>query len=362
MKKISTRQVIIFFCIYFFSIKFLSLPGLLSGGAGRDAWIVALIGTVLELLVLFLVLNVLVIGKDSDIYSDFRSNAKGIGAKFMISLMFSLFMLQLFILMRSSHLLLNEHLFNGTMNIHKFLVPLMIFGICFCFVPARAIFRSGEIFYIFILLALALSIFPALSQMRPSEITPMFENGASPIFRTLYHNLIYFESASFLFIFSGDIKIEKNFRRNFMITAGIVGLFFVFFVFMFTSLFGPIAELKNVAIINLTVHSTFLTQSGRLDWILICVWLLLLLIRFGVTFYASFACVRYLFNIKHRAGYIGFGIAVALYLLYYFIFCGDTLDRFIRIIAPGIVALFLFIPLAFFVNSLILKKRGTKNV
>jgi len=363
MKKISTRQVIIFFCIYFFSIKFLSLPGLLSSGAGRDAWIVALLGSVIEIGILFLVLNVLSIGKGSDIYSDLRANTTFIGAKLVIFAMFGLFILQIILLTSQSYLLLNEHLFSGSLNIHKFLVPLMVFGMIFCFMPARSFFRSGELFYILVLIALALSVLPSLPQMRPSEVTPMLENGASPIFLTLLRNLIYFESASFLLVFSGDIKIEKNFRRNFMITASIVAVFFVFFVFMFTTLFGPIADTKNVAIANLTLHASFLTQSGRLDWILVCVWLLLLLVRFGVTFFASFACVRYLFNIKHRAGYIGFGIAVVTYLLFYFLFKDkDTLDSFVRTLAIPTAAVVIVIPIACFINALILKKRGAKNV
>ena len=339
------------------------MPGLLSSGAGRDAWIVALVGSAIELGILFLVLNVLTIGKGSDIYSDLRANTTFIGAKFLVILMLAMFLLQLLILTSQSYLFLNEHLFSNTLNIHKFIVPLMLFGIFFCFMPARSFFRSGEIFYIVAILALALSVLPSLPQMRPSEITPMFGGGAAPIFKTLFHNLIYFESASFLLVFSGDIKVEKNFRRNFMITAGIVALFFVFFVFMFTSLFGPIADIKNVAIANLTLHSSFLTQSGRLDWILICVWLLLLLIRFGVTFFATFACIRYLFNIKHRAGYIGFGIATIIYLLFYFLFADkSSLDSFIRTVAPGVAALLIFIPIACFVNALILKRRnGSKT-
>ena len=357
LKKITTRQLIIFYCIYSFSIKFLSFPQILAQGAGNAAWITAAIGTLIELALLFLVLNVLVMGKNSDIYSDLRNNTKWIGAKFIILLMFCVFLLQLFILLTQSFILIRINLFND-MNIHIFLVPLMLFGILFCFVPARAIFRSGEIFYLLIILGLALAVFPALWKMNFSDLSPVFNKGVDSVFNSVYLNLIYFESAAFLLVFSGDIKIDKNFRKKFMTTASILGLFFVFFVFMCITVFGPLAPTKPVAIANLTLYSNFLTQSGRLDWVLVCIWLMLLLLRFGATFYASFACVRYLFNVKHRAGYIGFGIATVLYLVYIFA-VGDktTLDSFIRTAAPGIAVLFFVIPIACFVNALVNKRR-----
>ena len=357
MKKISQRQLIIFYCIYSFAIKFLMLPQLLSTHAGKDAWLSALFGTVLELAVLFLVLNVLIIGRDGDIYSDIRNNTKAIGGKIIIALMLAVFLLQAFILIRSAYHLLNDNLFED-ISVKLFSVPMLIMGIFFCFLPARAIFRSGEIFYVFIIIGIALSVFPALSQISASEILPIADHGAKPMFTGFYYNLIYFESASFLLMFSGDIKIEKHFRKKFMITAGIVGLFFVFFVFMFYSLFGPLAATKNIAVANLTLYSSFITNNGRLDWVLITIWLLLLMLRFGVTFYCCFTAVRYITNVKHRAGLIGLPLAVFIYLITTLLFASqESLNNFIKNIPWLIAGLYILIPVLFFINSLINKKK-----
>ncbi|MCL2850837.1 MAG: GerAB/ArcD/ProY family transporter [Firmicutes bacterium] len=376
MKKISTRQLIIFYCIYSFAIKFLALPAILSGESVRNAWVIALIGTVFELLVIFAVLNVLVIGAGSDIYSDLRSNTKFVGAKLVVLLMLGLLLLQLFILASQSYIILGQNLFTE-LNIHKFLIPLVIFGAAFCFLPARAFFRSGEIFYLLIIIGIALSVFPALRSMNPGEITPLFSGGFMPILRGFYHNLIYFESAAFLLIFSGDIqqgcpakaqgenqpipfKNPKEFITKFMLVAGLVGAFFVFFVFMFTSIFGPLGPTKDLAITNLTTYSEFLTQSGRLDWILVCIWSMLLLLRFGATFFAVFACLRYIFNVKHRAGYIGFSVALFLYLMWWLLVkTPDRLNDFIVIVAPAIAILFFTVPVVCLINALILKKRNS---
>ena len=358
MKKITTRQLIIFYCLFSFSIKFLSLPALLSEFAGRDAWMVALFGTLLELGVIFLTLNVLVRGQDSDIYSDMRKRTTGVGAKIFVLCMLFIFIIQLFILAGQTYSLLGQHLFDS-INIHKFLAPLSLMALLFCYMPARAIFRSGEIFWIFILIALALAVFPAVGNMRVSELSPVLQNGATPVLNGVFRNLIFFESAAFLLVFSGDIKVSKNFRRNFMITASIVGAFFVFFVFMCTALFGPLAPLKSTAIGALTTYSSFLTQGGRLDWVLVCIWLLLLLLRFGVTFYCAFASIRYLLNLKHRAGYIGFGIVALIYPLFVWVFRGQSgVNDFLSHLGVAITlaVLFLLVPLVAFLCTL-----GRKN-
>lgn len=345
LKKISTRQLVIFYCLFSFSIKFLSLPSLLAEFSGRDAWLAALLGTVLELLMLFVVLNVLKRGAGSDIYSDVRRRVTGVGAKIFVLMMLFIFLVQIFLIADQIFRLLDQHLFDS-LNVHKFLVPLMLMGVMFCFMPARAIFRSGEVFWLFILVALVLAVFPALRNVRVSELSPLTGGG---VLNAVFRNLIFFETAAFLLVFSGDIKIEKKFTRKFMLWAGGAGLSFVFFVAVCTMLFGSLAPIKTTAIAELTTYSSFLTQGGRLDWLLVCTWVLLLLLRFGVTFYCAFASIRYILNIKHRAGFIGFGIVAVVYPI--FVLFDNWTTR--TPVAITIAVLFLAVPLVAFLCSLV---------
>lgn len=359
MKKISTRQILIFYAIYSFSIKFLMLPQILATHAARDAWIVALIGTIVELVVLFIALTVLVKLRDTDIYSAARKDFKIVGAKFIVLLMLFLFILQLLILLKQIFYLLQTQMFEN-LSFRNFAIPMLTLGIFFCFFPARSIFRSGEIFWVFIIVAIAISIIPAVGQIRPWEVLPIFNRGAGPIWSGVYRNLIYFESASFLLIFAGDIKVEQNFRKKFMTLAILVGASFVLFVFMFYALFGPMSSTKTIAIANLTLYSSFFSNTGSMDWVLVSIWLLLLTMRFGVTFFCAFSCLRYITAIKHRAGILGASLGIAIYLLLTLVFRNMTeLDSFIYHAAPAIVSLYILIPLSFYIFTL--RKGGKKN-
>jgi len=293
-KKISTRQLIIFYAIFSFALKFLSVPKLLATTVGTDAWISAIISTVIELLVLFLALNILVMGKRS---------------KIVLPFMLAMFFLQMVVIIGASHSLVTRHLFHE-MRLQTFLIPLVLFGMAFAFVSARAIFRSGEIFYLLIIIGLALSIFPVIPRIQVSQMTPVGSSGFGSIVSSVFRNLIFFESASFLLIFSGDIKVSKDFRKKFMTIASVIGVVFVAFVFIAISVFGPLAMYKDNAIVDLAVR--------RMDMIVVCVWLILLMLRFGVTFHAAFVCIRYLFNIKKYPRIIGIFMAVALWAVWTF--------------------------------------------
>jgi spore germination protein AB len=287
MKSISTRQIIIFYGIYSFAIKFLSLPATLSKTAGKDAWIAALIGTVIELLILLPILFWISKKPEKSIYDSLLKKPQiplAIIAKLFMLLFFCVFFYETLILTNQTYHLINENLFDRV-PYYFFSLPLIFMGAFFCFNPTRSIFRSGEIFFVFIIIGVVISVFPTFSNIDLKELLPIGKSGIKNIFMAVLKSAIYFESIFFLLIFKGEIKIEKHFIKKFMTTAIIIGLFFVFFVFMFTAVFGATAPLKSIAIT---------TYGGRLDWMLITIWLLLLVLRFGITFFAGFKCLKFI--------------------------------------------------------------------
>ena len=359
-KKISTRQLIIFYCIYSFSIKFLTLPRLLAEVSGRDAWLSALIAVVLELLILFMTLNVITMRQESGIYDDLKKNTTRVGAKIFMLLMFAMFFLQLFVLTSAGDTLVSQQLFHN-ITPQAFLIPLVLFGLLFCMFRARAMFRGAEIFYLLIILGVVIGIAPAVAKMDFSLVTPIGEGGAGPIFLAVLRNLIFFESAMFLLIFGGEVEVKKHFKTKFMLASIGVGILFVFFILMTVTLFGPLAQYKQIAIANLTGYSKFLIQGGQLDWILVCMWLLLLLLRFGVIFYCAFSCLKYIFGLEKFAWVFGIFISVTLWALYSFVFMTVTsVDALVVYLAIPVAVLFVLLPTICWVNALVARKREVK--
>ena len=360
-KSISTRQLIIFYCIYTFAIKFLALPQLLSLHAGHDAWIAALVGTIVELLLLIVVLNVIVAWREKGIYKGLSENMMEVGSRVVFVAMGALLLLQLLIMTGLLKSLVLQSLFHD-LSPQLFLIPLVLFGMSFCFAKTRAVFRSGEIFYLLIAVGLILSVLPAITSIDVAEVTPVMANGLPNIFRAVFANLIFFESAIFLLLFAGDIKVTKDFRKKFFSFATLAGVIFVLFVFMATAVFGPLMPLKNMAVIDMTTHSQFLATSGRMDWILISIWLLLLLMRFGVTFYCLFTCLRKIFGIKEGGGYWGILIAVVIWVFWTFVILEiQGLYRFIDDWQIAIGVTILLIPLVCIINVLLGQKRRSKE-
>jgi len=310
MKKISFRQILIFYFVYSFSIKFLMLPQSLTGAVGRDSWIAAGLGALAELLVLFIVLM------------SMNRKAK---ARLLMPVLLAFFLLQVLITLRQTNSLLSTALYES-LNLHMFVISMLVLGIFFCYAKTRAVFRAGEIFYVLILIAIFLSVFPSLWKVNPSETLPVLDGGIKPVLRAVFDNLIYFEAAFVLLMFKGEVELKKGFRRSFMIWAGVGAVAFTVFVFFYYSLFGPLAGIRTLGIVDVTGVNSYIAQNGRLEWIIACVWLLLLLMRFGVLFYCCFACIRHITPSKFQPAVIVFPLAAAVYALFVFVSLPSVLD------------------------------------
>jgi len=287
---ISPRQLVVFYFIYSFSIKFISLPSLLAKTAGSDAWLAAALGTAIELLLLFLTL----------LFITQRHVPRPPRAVKTVLLLFALcvFAYQLVLLFNHTYALLDHNLYDH-IPYFLFIIPMAIFGLFFCLSPVRAIFRSAEIFFVFIVLGVAIAVIPAVTHISPTTIKAPLSNGVMPVIRAVFENIIYFESFLFILLLRPQIALDyrgtgfsARFKTKFMLLATALGVFFVFFVFMFQNLFGALAPMRPTAISNLTLHSSYATTSGRFDWALLTIWLLLILMRFGVTAYCAMQCLR----------------------------------------------------------------------
>ena len=279
-REISTRQIIIFYCIYSFSIKFLTLPSLLAKNVGHDAWIAALVGVVLELCFLYLVLLLI------------KKNLSNVFMKiFGLVIIAPILLYEIVIISKQTYGILNNNLFEYV-PYFLFVTSLVLLAVYFCLSHPRGIFRCAEIFFVFLILGVVLSVAPAIPNINVREILPIFDTSVGAIIKTVFINAIFFEPFLFIFVFRKNIEKTKLFKTKFMVSALIAGAVFVFFVFMFCALFGSLAPYKEIAVTNLTVYSAYITSGGHLDWVILTAWLLLVLLRFGVTCAAAFKCVR----------------------------------------------------------------------
>lgn len=338
------------------------LPHLLAGIALRDAWISAALGSLIELGLLFIVLRAITLQKDNDIYGSLRRNVGQVGAKTVLFVLLLFFVLQALISLKTTSYLLNETLYED-LDFHAFAIPLLIAGVFFCYMQTRAVFRAGEIFSVLVLIGLGLSFLPSLIKINPSEVLPMLDGGLPIVFSGFYRNLIYFESGAVLLVFMGDVETDKGFTRKFMIAATVAAVVFVFAIFLFTSIFGPLASAKQLAIVNLTQVSSYIAQNGRLEWIMVLIWLVLLLMRFGITFFCCFALLRYITGIKKfQPAAIALPLAIVFYAIHARVIVSVAdLNIFIENLLPFILGFYIAVPFFFAVNACINKNKGVSK-
>jgi hypothetical protein len=268
----------------------ISLPSLLANGAANFAWVSALLGIVFEfILVLIAVL----------IVKHFRN--RPVFLKIIYVIFIPILILELLLVTKTTYTLIHESFFDNV-NIILFAAPLLAAGVFFCMSPARSFFRAGEILWGIVLIGLVIAIIPTIYSINWSDFNILIHGNIKSVLPATLSNLLYFESAIFIIVFSADMKIEKKtrFAGKLLTTATVCGLFFVAITALFTVYFGPLSPEKTLAFTEFTTVSQYITNTGSFDWLLSCTWLVMLLLRFGVMVSAGFICVKEIMGIKKR--------------------------------------------------------------
>jgi hypothetical protein len=267
-QKISIRQLCIFYIIYSLSIKVLVLPSILSPvsaaiGAGFEILSVAATAWLVK-----------------------KLNSRKIAAKIVFAAAGLILIIELFLAVQTTKLLVTESLRDlpGIL----FYLPLIIAGLFFAKAPVRAFFRAGEILWWFILIAFIIAIIPTIYSIDLQKITNLSNDVFVP-------NLLYFDGALFILIFASES--EKYTPRKVITASLLCGVFFVAFTVLFAILFETLAAEKTLALIDITMASKHITDTGAFDFYIAGSSLTMLIMRAGVTVCAIAVCIKKIFNV-----------------------------------------------------------------
>ena len=285
--KINTRQLCIFYAIYSLSIKILALPSILAAGAANFAWAAALIGIAFEILTVMLATWLL------------RIDTKSVFAKILYCLFVPILLLELWLTGTVTHGLVYENLF-ADLPLIVFIATLAVIGAFFIYRPMRAFFRSGEILWLFILIGIIMAVIPTVYDL-DKDFAVLVSGSGSGIVKTAAFNVLYFQTAIFVFIFGASSERNSKDIMKINLTAVFTGLFFAAFVALFIVLFGPLAVNKTTAIIDMTTASKHITDSGAFDWYIASAALTMLVLRLGAEVAAVVICVKKIFNLRKKA-------------------------------------------------------------
>ena len=268
-QNIDLRQLCLGYFLYSISIKVLTLPAMLTRDAGNWAWLSALLGTLFELVMVVLASLLLKFVPRQNKF--FRG---------LCWLAIPLVIYETVLTAQQIFHLAYTDLFTN-LGITVFIITLVGLGLFFLTRQPRAVFRTGEILWIFFALGLVLAIIPTLYQM---QVNPrdLINGNARQVPSTLVMNLGYFETATFVLAFGSETRKTNRELVRINLTALGCGIGYSIFMILFVLLFGALGRHQTMGLVDMTTAAKFITNSGSLDWLIAIAILAALILRFGV--------------------------------------------------------------------------------
>ena len=266
---INLRQLCIGYFLYSTSIKVLTLPAALASTAGNWAWLSAILGVIFELM---LVVAASFILRCSDNPSKFF--------RVICFILLPVVVYEIIITTIEIFHLAYADLFTD-LGITVFVITLIGLGLFFLTRQPRAMFRAGEILWLWVALGLILAVIPTLYNIKVDWHDLIRGSGTGTLPATLMH-LGFFESATFVLAFGSETRKTNRDLVRLNLTALVCGIGYAICMILFVLLFGGLSRHQTMGLVDMTTAAQFITGSGSLDWLIATAILAALVLRFGV--------------------------------------------------------------------------------
>lgn len=277
-KTISTNQAGLIYCIFTIALKLSALPSLMFSYAGNDSYIACLIALVIDMLATVTVICILIKQPDKT-FKEILNETFGKTITTIVHILLTIYFLAKCVLvLQELHDYFIATLFEE-LNPVYFLIVLGLIILYSTFRNYRIIGRTIELIFWPTMIALFFTLLYPVEDMQIEKLLPIFEQGPYPIYKAISRTTFAFGDYMILLPLFGKIKLNQKSKKTLLLyTIGTVSFIFVFFV-IFVGCFGKYAISQTLALGELPLHNTTPETIGKLEWLTISIWTIILLIN-----------------------------------------------------------------------------------
>lgn len=298
-KTISTNQASLILVIFTVALKFSVLPALTCDYAGNSAYIVALIGLIIDFLSTLVI--ILLIRKIPDIsFFDLLKNTLSKPFAIIVySILFIYFLIKLLIAMLELHDYYIVTLFEN-LNPIFFVVTLMLFLVFMFSTGFRTIGRVIEILFWPLTIGIMFTLLYPMGEVEIVNLLPIFQDGIYPIFNGLFKTSFAYGDFMILFMMMGNIKYSKKATKKMLLYFATMLNFIFNFYLLFVGTFGDTAVNQSLALSELPLHNPYPTTIGRLEWLTIIMWTSILIFQVTLLGLSCSTCLKEIFGFRDK--------------------------------------------------------------
>lgn len=277
-KTISTNQSGLIYCIFTIALKLSALPSLMFSYAGNDSYVACLIALIIDMLATFIVIGIIIKHPDKSFKQLITETFGKVISTITHTLLVVYFLAKCILVMQELHDYFIATLFEE-LNPVYFLIVLGLIILYSTFRNYRIIGRAIELIFWPTMFALFFTLIFPIEDMQIEKLLPIFEQGPYPIYKAISRTTFAFGDYMIFLPLMSNIKITQTSRKTLVLyTIGTVSFIFSFFV-IFVGCFGKYAISQTLALGELPLHNTTPETIGKLEWLTISIWTIILLIN-----------------------------------------------------------------------------------
>ncbi|WP_423800587.1 GerAB/ArcD/ProY family transporter [Neobacillus sp. SAB-20_R2A] len=320
--KISARQFAILVILFSVGTTILVIPGSLANVVKQDAWIIAIIGTVICCLIVGLYVMIGRIFPAMTLAEILESVlGKWLGKSISLSFVFFAFFAASDLIYYAGNFLTTQILLYTPIEaIHIILACILLMGVR---LGLETVARAAELFFpvfIFLFVLLVGSVLLTSDLWKLQNLEPILFTGIKPMIRAVF---IFLSSFSFpliviLMIFPSFVKQQRPAEKSFFIAIGTAGGCLTILIFLTILVLGPETSARQMyPSYNLAQSIKIGDFLQRIEAILAIMWLITIFFKMVIYFYAGIISFGQTLNIKdYRPFTFPFGMMVVVLSLY----------------------------------------------
>ena len=312
-KTLSTNQASLIFCVFTIGLKLSALPSLMYGYAGNDSYMVCLFALIFDLIGTLIILSIITKHPDKTFTQILRESLGKPFAIIVNIVLFIYFGAKCVLLLQELHDYFIATLFEELNPIYF----LIVIGLLIIYTTSknfRTVGRLVELIFWPTFLGIVFTLIFPIEDIQIEKLLPLFTQGPYPIFQALSRTTFAFGDYMILLPLMGKIKLTQKSKKKLLLYGINVFLFVFQFFIIFAGSFGRFGIHQTLALGELPLHNTTPATIGKLEWLTIIIWTIVLITDATIISLSTKECLDNIFGVydKKWTGYVTSGLIIGI--------------------------------------------------
>lgn len=294
-KTISTNQASLILCIFTIALKLSALPAIMFFYTGNDSYVACAIALAFDFIGTLIIVNIMKKNPDKS-FNQIITDSLGKVVTIIIQVLLLLYFLTKCVLvLQELHDYFIATLFEE-LNPVFYLIVMILLMLFSATKDFRTVGRLIQLIFWPVLIGIVFTLIFPVNDLQIVKLLPIFEQGFRPIFVGLSRTTFAFGDYMILLPMMGHITFHQKTKKHILLFMSSTLSFILNFFIIFIGSFGDFSIAQTLALSELPLHNTTPATIGKLEWLTLTIWTIILLINAIILIIACRSTFDTIFN------------------------------------------------------------------